>query len=274
MALGDLYKPKGLALETAREVLQVDNPYAVNVALGCDNACSYCYGPRAFHKKEWSVMRPALILLESTKSQDGIIHGFKHYHKQLDNLIKKDDYPEGLFVSFATDPLSPINYPLTSRLIEYMSNEDCNIPIALLSKSNILLRPKVWAINDMHGMTIVSLSELFHQAHEPLSIGPMERLALLEKAHDLGYRTWVSMEPYPVPDIIEQDLEFLLNEMHFVDFIIFGKWNYDPRASTKRAQEFYAKTVPQFIDYCKSHGIRYHVKSDTLKFIGGISQCQ
>ena len=82
----------------------------------------------------------------------------------------------------------------------------------------------------------------------------------------------MSMEPWPVQDIYPYDIndikEFWEDLAHdCVDFIVFGKWNYDPRSRTEKARQEYAEIIPQFIDFCNDHGIRYHVKSDTLDFI-------
>ena len=52
------------------------------------------------------------------------------------------------------------------------------------------------------------------------------------------------------------------------DFIIFGKWNYNVVASTPAARAEYKDSVDVFRDFCKAQGIRFHVKSETLKFIG------
>ena len=83
MALGELYHPKGLALETARAVLEVDNPMAVNVAIKCLNECNYCYGPLAFKQKDWgNVRQPKVPVLELVK-------------RQLDKGLK----PEGVFTN-------------------------------------------------------------------------------------------------------------------------------------------------------------------------------
>jgi len=68
------------------------------------------------------------------------------------------------------------------------------------------------------------------------------------------------MEPYPPPDIWSQDLHELLDAISFVDFVIFGKWNYDRRASTKEARRFYRDKATEFRDYCESHRIRYWIK--------------
>jgi len=90
---------------------------------------------------------------------------------------------------------------------------------------------------------------------------------MLERAAETGDLTWVSMEPYPPPAVWKQNLHPLLEAVSFVDLIIFGKLNYDCRASMPEAREFYRSTVAEFTDFCKAHGIRYWTKSDTRKFI-------
>jgi hypothetical protein len=85
---------------------------------------------------------------------------------------------------------------------------------------------------------------------------------------DSGEYTWASLEPLPCPEIWEQDILDLLRELRFVDFLILGRWNYDRRASTTEAREYYSSAVDTFRDFCAEHDIRHHVKAGTLKFIG------
>lgn len=44
-----------------------------------------------------------------------------------------------------------------------------------------------------------------------------DRIKSLEYIHRKGFKTWVSMEPYPTPNIIEQDLIKILESVSFVD---------------------------------------------------------
>lgn len=45
-------------------------------------------------------------------------------------------------------------------------------------------------------------------------------------------KTWVSVEPYPTPNIIEQDIRDILDEISFTDKIIFGRTNYSKEISS------------------------------------------
>gem|GEM_PF-4381840 len=59
------------------------------------------------------------------------------------------------------------------------------------------------------------------------------------------------------------NLKGLLSKIDFVDFILFGKWNYDKRANDR---EFYREMVKRFQNWCEKAGMRCYVKSETLKF--------
>ena len=58
-----------------------------------------------------------------------------------------------------------------------------------------------------------------------------ERIAALRTLHDAGCKTWVSIEPYPTPNFIEQDLNEILEAISFCDKIIFGRLNYNKKVS-------------------------------------------
>ena len=232
--LGELYYPRGKARETAQRVLEVENPMALNVALGCSNACGYCFGGRAYFKSDWIDVRyPKQSPLEMVKRQN----------------LK----PEGVFLSFATDPFLCKNRKNTLELLAYLRER--NIPTATLSKLDI---PEIKG--NRNGMTIVSLDKKFNRTWEPKAASSIERVKKLKAKHEQGEYTWVSVEPFPPPSIWKQDLIELLEEIKFVDFMIFGKWNYDKRASTREAIRFYREKAVEFKMYCEAHKIRYWIK--------------
>jgi len=249
MALGELYKPSGLARETAQAVLEVDEPYAVNVALGCSNGCPMCYGPLATRqsREKWmNVRQPKKKPAELVDFQ----LSFGKLHERL----------EGVFLSFLTDVFLKENEENTELLIELLYFDWEIHRIATLSKLGTSLFSGV-----RHGITIVSLDEKFWRKYEPNALHPRKRIKLWE---DRGY-TWASVEPYPTSAIWKQSLEPLLEELKFVNLIVFGKWNYDKRANTEQARQEYADNIHTAEDFCKSNSIRLHVKSNTLKFAFG-----
>jgi len=255
--LGELYKPRGLALETAQAVLEVKDPYAVNVAYGCSNACTYCYVPRFTHRKR----NDFRVKLPQKSPIDLVRHQLQNQwrFRWTSNL--------GVFLSFLTDPFLPEIHVkgFTADDLIYMLTRDYGIRVATLSKLQIpgLSGTRV-------GMTIVSLDDEFWQQYEPNTTPPgARRVSLFTRKREFSDYVWVSMEPYPPSTIYKQNLLELLEGLKFVDLIVFGKWNYDPRARTEEARKDYAADIEILTDFCKSNNIRYHIKSDTVDFVAG-----
>ncbi|KPL02066.1 MAG: hypothetical protein AMJ90_06905 [candidate division Zixibacteria bacterium SM23_73_2] len=239
--LGRLYKPKGRALETAQQVLQINNPMAVNVAWGCTNRCQDCY---------IRYIKTGHIRYPKTEP-------FKLVEQQFKSGLK----PDGVFISFETDPLlQQHNLLNTFKLVSFLKQN--NIPVAVLSKMGVIPVSGV-----RHGVTLKSHEEKFRKKFEPNALSIEERIRPLRVVHNDGEYTWVSDEPHPCPAIYKQDDYVFWEYINFVDFIIFGMWNYNSLAKTEEAREYYADTIIKFKDFCKDYGIRYWIKNDTLKFI-------
>lgn len=125
--------------------------------------------------------------------------------------------------------------------------------LSLLSKEN------------EYGITLVSLDEEYRRKMEPGAAPILERLQALRALHDAGCKTWVSIEPYPTPNLIEQDLMELLEAVGFVDKIIFGRTNYSKEVSSyHQHKEFYNLKASEVIHYCEDHSISYHIKDKTI----------
>jgi len=250
--LGELYKPKGLARETAKAVLETENVYACNMAFGCTNRCRYCYVPRFTHrKKDQDIRLPKKSPVELVLNQ--LEHRWKFHWTQREEL--------GVFLSFLTDPFLPECGDESEKLIEALIRS--RIHVATLSKLSTSVHHGV-----RQGMTIVSLDEKFHKKWEPFTCPVEGRLVILKTCKkEFGDYVWISMEPYPPSAIYKQDFDSLLEELNFVDLIVFGKWNYDKRANTEEARQEYKNYIGILEDFCRSNYIRYHVKSDTMNFV-------
>ena len=82
--------------------------------------------------------------------------------------------------------------------------------------------------------------------------------------HDSGFKTWVSIEPYPTPNIISQDLVKILDSVKFVDKIIFGRLHYNKLVSEyKQYKDYYNECVKIVSEYCKNNKIECHIKEKT-----------
>jgi DNA repair photolyase len=116
-----------------------------------------------------------------------------------------------------------------------------------------------------YGVTLISLDEDFRERVEPGAASYQARLASLRRLHDLGCKTWVSVEPYPTPNIIKQDLGEILEAIAFTDRIIFGRTNYNKEASAYAAhRDFYNEQAQTVIEFCEAHNIQYHIKNGTI----------
>jgi DNA repair photolyase len=191
----------------------------------------------------------------------------------LDKEIPKyKDKIKFVHLCFTTDPFM-YGYPevggLSLKIIERFNKD--NIRTTVLTKGvypKDLAEVKKYGLRNEYGITVVSLDDKFKKDFEPFTAPYKERIKSLKYLHDKGLKTWISMEPYPTPNIVNQNLQKILKEVSFVDKIIFGKLNYNVDASKsvfRASQEFYEERANEVVDFCKEHDIEYHIKFGTQK---------
>ena len=77
--------------------------------------------------------------------------------------------------------------------------------------------------------------------------------------------TWISIEPYPTPNLVEQNINTLLDAVSFADKIIFGRTNYSKAVTAyTKHKAFYNEQAQVVIAFCEDHGIAYHIKEGTI----------
>ena len=139
------------------------------------------------------------------------------------------------------------------------------IKCTILTKGILPSKLTEFSRENEYGITLVSLSESFRLEYEPNTAPYPERIAALKTLHDAGCKTWVSVEPYPTPNICEQDLNEILDTISFVDKIIFGRLHYNKLVTQyKNHKDFFNNTARQVVEYCNKHGIAYHIKTKTI----------
>ena len=77
-----------------------------------------------------------------------------------------------------------------------------------------------------YGITLITLDEAYCEQMEPGAASCADRLAALRALHDAGCKTWVSMEAYPTPNMVEQHRRELLAAVSSTDRSIFESTNY------------------------------------------------
>ena len=236
-----VYEPKGEAREYA--------PLAVNLRVGCEHGCLYCYGPRAAHKK-----RDAFH--SQVRTRENILANL-----QDDAVSLKGDDRE-ILLSFLSDPYSPeeMTSCLTRQALEILIED--GLRFTILTKGGIrasrdfelLARYKKASF----GSTLVLTSQKDADCWEPYAAPVRDRIKAVKLAHDKGIRTWISMEPVIDPAQAIQ----LVKELHpVVDHWKVGKLNYREEAHNVDWKLFRAK-ITRLLD---SVGADYYVKTSLAK---------
>lgn len=196
----------------------------------------------------------------------------------LDKEIPRlKDKIKSVFLCFSTDPFPYGNCEGScSQLdasveVEQMSLaaikklNDAGIICSVLTKGVLPIKLGFLYKANEYGISLVSLDKNFREKYEPNTAPYKDRIAALKRLHDAGCKTWVSMEPYPTPNICDQDPLPILENISFVDKIIFGRLNYSKEASDyPRFKEFYNFTADYVKDFCNKFGIECRIKNGTV----------
>jgi DNA repair photolyase len=198
--------------------------YCVNHLQGCSHGCRYpCYAYRmATHYgrvrsySDWC--RPKLVANAASIVE-----------KELSRMRKK---PESVHLCLTTDPFMTGYVEVREASLKIIGIINSHgIPCSVLTKGiypEALADHTLFRADNCYQVSLVSLEEAFRARWEPGAAPYRERIGALKYLHDHGCRTGVHMEPYPTPNVIEQDLEVVLREVAFSDTLYFSGWNYNP----------------------------------------------
>lgn len=231
--------------------------WAMNHVQGCSHGCNYpCYAflmarrfGRAKTREDW--LQP--LIVDNTLDL---------LHKELPRY--KDEI-ERVQLCFTTDPFM-VGYPEVGKMsIEAIKLvNEYEIPCVILTKGILPIELAELSGFNQYGITLVSLDESFREEMEPGAAPLADRLAALKALSDAGSMTWVSMEPYPTPNVHEQELQPILDAMSFTDRIVFGRVHYDKRTSAyEDLDAFYRGAAEQVRVFCEKNGIACHIKKGT-----------
>lgn len=232
--------------------------YTMNFVQGCSHGCKYpCYAflqkkrfGQVANYEEWckpQLVSNTLALLD----------------KEIPRLKSKI---ESVHLCFSTDPFMYGYQEITEMAVASIKKLNAaGIKCTALTKGILPIELADLSKDNEYGITFVSLDEEYRKKMEPGAAPYAERLAALRALHDAGCRTWVSMEPYPTPNLIDQNLHDLLEAVSFVDKIIFGRTNYSTEVSSyKEHRAYYNKLAAEVISFCEERGIQYHIKEKTI----------
>ena len=234
--------------------------FCLNHVEGCSHGCKYpCY---AYMMKR----RCGVVKTYEEWCQPKIVsNALELLDKEIPKYKDKIKY---VHLCFSTDPFMYEQEQvgeLSLKIIDKLNTD--KIRCTVLTKGIFprgLGNRNSFSKNNEYGITLVSLDENFRKEFEPNSANFKDRIDSLKYLHEKGLKTWVSIEPYPTPNLIKQDLRKILEAVSFVDKIIFGRLNYSVKSSEFRyTKEFYNSQAVSVIKFCKKNKISYHIKQGT-----------
>lgn len=232
--------------------------YTINHVQGCSHGCMYpCYAflmakrfGRVKNINEW--MKPKLV----SNAIDILKKEIPKYKSKI----------KSVHLCFTTDPFMYGYDEICNMSIEIINLLNQNdIPCTVLTKGILPKALSKTSKNNSYGITLISLNEDYRKVYEPNAAPYNKRIESLEYLHKKGFNTWVSIEPYPTPNIINQNFDEILDSISFADKIIFGRLNYNKKVREyKEYKEFYNNLSNKVIDFCSKNNKEYHIKDGTI----------
>jgi len=209
MSLRVVYEPRGKAGEYAG--------LACNLYAGCDHGCTYCYAPAATRKTREKFNSPS--------PRAGVLGKLLQDADELERLHEQ----RSILLSFTCDTYQEIDvrYKLTREALKILLPRGLNVTI--LTKGGARSERDFDLLAQYPGQatyaaTLVFTNEEQRRVYETGTAAPTaERIAALKRAHGLGIRTWVSLEPVFDP---VQSLDLIRQTYEFVDLYKVGTLNY------------------------------------------------
>lgn len=232
--------------------------YTINFVQGCAHGCRFpCY---AF----------------SMKKRFGQIKNYDDWCKPylvsntlelLDKEIPRmKNKIQSVQLCFMTDPFMYGYQEIEQMSLAIIQKLNAaGIRCTVLTKGILPLNLRAFLPENEYGITLISLDEAYRERMEPGSAPYQDRLNAMYALHEQGCRTWVSMEPYPTPNLINQNLREILEAIAFTDKIIFGRTNYSKEANAYKDHKiFYNQQAAEVIRFCEDHNIQYYIKEKTI----------
>ena len=232
--------------------------YTMNHVQGCAHGCKYpCY---AFMlKKRFGQVKTYEEWLEPYL----VSNTLELLEKEIPKL---KDKIKSVQLCFSTDPFM-YQYPEIEKMsiAAIKKLNAAGIKCSVLTKGILPIGLADLSEQNEYGITLISTNEAFRKRMEPGAAPWKKRLAALRALHDAGRKTLVSIEPFSTPNIVRQNLQKLLEEVQFVDRIIFGRMNYSTKVTAYSLyKQFFNDKAVEVIAFCNEHGISYHIKEGTI----------
>lgn len=233
-----IYEPKGRAREYAL--------WAVNIYSGCVHGCRYCFAPAAI-RRERSDFHQNVMPRKNIKEQ------LQNEAEKLSSTNKGAK----ILLSFTTDPYQPIEEHLCITRDAIQTIHKAGLFVSILTKGGSIARRDFDILNknDSFGTTLTFTDKEDSEYWEPHAASPADRIETIKLAHEMGIKTWVSLEPVIDP---KQTLELISETYTFVDFYKVGCLNHSELAKKIDWKQFGHDAEKLLI----ALGNEYYIKKD------------
>lgn len=238
-----IYEPRGQALEYA--------PLATNPYRGCGHECLYCYVPLAT-KIDRAEFNAGAVLRE----------GYIERLRKDAAKMQAAGITEQVMLSFSTDPYHLDDTRPTRTTLETL--RDHGLAFCTLTKGGSralrdldLFRPSA----DAFASTMTGFDDAFSQKWERRAALPADRAKTLERFHEAGIFTWVSLEPTLS---VEHSIDVIHRTQYYVDLYKVGRANYLKEITRTTDWRDYTLRV---IDVLQKYGKAHYIKKDLQPFL-------
>jgi len=256
MSYSMIYVPKGRAREYA--------PLASNIYRGCGHQCRYCYAPSATIRKSHEAFGDAELR-----------KGFVQAVTKDANKRQARKAAGRVLLCFTCDPYQPLDESLGSTRDTIRILHDTGHHVTILTKggSRALRDLDLLGSDDAFATTLTfPASAVGHEQSklwEPHAALPDDRIQAIERFHEAGVPTWVSLEPVLDPDAA---LECIRQTSGFVDLYKVGKLNADHRLAPPEAKDLASRIDwkafgVSAIELLEQVGRPYYIKQDLAAYV-------
>lgn len=238
-----IYKPKGAALEYSQ--------LAVNLYIGCEHGCKYCFAPACMFKKRQDYTTDIHV-------RAGVIDKLE---KDLKEMQDASD-TRRVLLCFITDPYQKeieFNH-ITTEALELFNKY--NINFQMLTKGGMKATRDfgLYRKGDAYAASLTFYDKAKSLEWEPKAALPNDRLESIKQAHEQGIETWVSFEPVIEP---EETYKLFEASKDYVDLYKIGKINNYKMDK----QEDWATFTKTIIKMCEENGKKYYIKDSLKKYM-------
>jgi len=188
----DDIKINGRAIYTTKGAAREYGRVGCNFYTGCPHECEYCYLKRGAPSKQLG--GNVVQLKKCFKDEEDALAKFNKEVERYKDVLQKT----GVFFSFTTDPMLPETIELTLDALNILA--ESRIPAKILTKDaqwvgNSLILLQLHSLKELGCDVQIGFTLTGRDDMEPKASSNSARIEAMRKLHNLGIKTWASIEP-------------------------------------------------------------------------------